>query len=59
MEEEEIDCEFTTELVCPHCGEEIGDSFELPDSGEHSCYNCGRKFSYLREIEITYTSTKL
>ena len=50
--------EYTDEVVCPWCGSDIGDSWELDDSGEMECYACGRAFSYERNVEVTYTSKR-
>ena len=55
----DIDHEFTDEITCPHCGEELIDSWEYGDSGEHKCYECGGKFTHERNITITYCTAKL
>lgn len=57
---EAIDAEYTTEITCPHCGYVSGDSWEMPEvSEEEWCPECDGKYKYEREIEVTYTSTKL
>lgn len=56
--EEEIDHDFTSEVVCPHCGHIHGDSCELPDSDDMYCANCGEEFHFTREIEVTYSTYK-
>ncbi len=49
----------TSNLVCPWCGYEDPDSWELADEdGEYECPNCGRVFEYMSEISHTYTSRK-
>ena len=56
----EIDALFTNEIVCPYCGHEISDSWECPDADDELyCDNCGKEFSYIRNIEVTYSSYKL
>lgn len=56
---EEIEHEYTKEIVCPHCGEEYSDSWEYgQDSEELECYECSGKFHYEREVEVTYTTVK-
>ena len=55
---EEIDHEFTSEIVCPHCGYEFSDSWESPNSGEMICCECDSEFTFEREVEITYSTTK-
>lgn len=53
-----IDHEYTEEIVCPHCGEEFIDSWEFADIGEHTCYECGGKFSHERDVTVTYSTQK-
>jgi len=53
----EIDHEYTDEIVCPNCGYELSDSWEMPDSGEYDCCECQSKFEFERDIEITYKTT--
>ncbi|MCM3739214.1 hypothetical protein M3210_02915 [Oceanobacillus luteolus] len=52
--------EFEREVVCPYCGSEQSDSWELDGSdGEENetyCGTCGEDFVYIRNIEITYSS---
>jgi len=47
---------FEGNITCPYCGNEVGDSWEMSDSGEEECGECGSKFDYEREVEITYSS---
>ena len=56
---EEIDCEYTDEIVCPYCGYELGDSYELGESGEYDCDKCGKEFEYHQHIEVTYCTYKI
>lgn len=54
-----IDCEFTKEIVCPYCGHTFSDSWEYCDfDDEMFCDECGNEFSYERKIEVTYVSYK-
>lgn len=42
-------------LVCPYCGYENKDSFELPDEDdEYVCPRCGSVLKYSRNITISY-----
>lgn len=50
-----IDHEYTGEIVCPNCGQEERDSWEMSDSGEVEC-DCGITFEYERHVEVTYSS---
>lgn len=48
----------TQEIVCPYCGYEFGDSWEL--RGDHStatCGRCGKDFHYARYYECTYNTS--
>lgn len=54
------DTVYHTEIVCPHCHTEWGDSCEYTnDQGEETCDACGKRFTYTRDIEITYTTEKI
>lgn len=39
-----IDCSYTDEVVCPHCGYEYSDSWEFSDYEEEECCECGESF---------------
>lgn len=56
----EINHKYTSSIVCPYCGFEDGDSWELDSDGEddYQCGSCEKEFSYERDISITYTTTK-
>lgn len=49
------------EITCPHCGYELGDSWEEypgeEDLGLYYCEDCGKGYYATRNIEITYTTT--
>ncbi|MGB5217370.1 MAG: hypothetical protein WBN66_03630 [Smithella sp.] len=62
MTDKEIDTDYTREVVCPFCGYEFGDSWEI-DFGpcmegdtEVTCGGCEKDFPVSRHIEITYSS---
>jgi hypothetical protein len=58
-EPDESDCYGTANAVCPWCGYEDEDSFELRgDSGDTDCPDCGKSFHYEREMVVTYTTSK-
>jgi len=52
------DTDFTQEITCPWCGQEQSDSWDAPDECEHTCDNCGNEYSHVREIEVTYSTSK-
>lgn len=56
---EEIDHEFTDEIVCPHCGKEMMDSWEWSEYGEEDCGDCGKRFSYERIVTVDYSTQKI
>lgn len=48
-------------ITCPSCGEVCnGDSWEVSvNYGEETCYECGTKFSWNRDIDVSYSSELL
>ena len=54
----EGDTDYTTEVICPHCGYEYRDSWEL-EEGTTECQNCGNSFEIDRYVEVTYCTTKV
>ncbi|MFB4471756.1 hypothetical protein ACDI16_02160 [Oceanobacillus caeni] len=58
--EEGTEFEYEREAICPYCGSEQMDSWELSgDGGEENetyCGTCGEDFKYVRNIEITYST---
>ena len=53
---DEIDHEYTDEVVCPHCGFECGDSWEFPDEDDRECDECGKQYAFFRDYKISYVS---
>lgn len=50
---------YTMDMVCPYCGYEDLDSWEHDhDSGEADCLDCGKHYSYQREVSTTYCTYK-
>ena len=48
------------EITCPYCGHEHGDSWEEShDDGERDCGECGSKFSWQRDVAVSYSSQPL
>lgn len=63
-EGEKIHNKYTREVVCPHCGYEMSDSWELElehdgDEMEVDCVDCGEPFIVSINIKITYSTFKL
>lgn len=64
--EKQIDCSFTRDVVCPYCGYEFKDSYELfefynshgEDNVDVECDECGKEFNAYRHITIDYSSHK-
>jgi hypothetical protein len=57
----EFDCEYTDAIVCPYCGHEQSDSWEIcgdRNDGETDCGECEKKFSYSRDFTVNYTTHK-
>ena len=61
----EIDCSYTDEIVCPHCGYTFQNSWEIADpldaSSEHEieCEECEKEFMFYAEWEVHYCSRKI
>ncbi len=50
--------DFTPEITCPHCGHVKSDSWECAE-GERECGDCGRTYDVIRNVEVTYSTTKV
>ena len=65
MGAEEIDTDYTRQLVCPYCGHVETDSWEIAagggdgDVGTTNCGECGREYEYTINVDITYSSNKM
>jgi len=62
-EEKMIDTYHTNNIVCPYCGEEDVDGWELFDFDETevegcTCGACGKVFNASREFSATYCTYK-
>ena len=59
----EIDCEGTSEIVCPWCGVEYMDSFEMGgyhnNDGEDKCESCEKPFRWSRNITVDYSTERI
>lgn len=57
---EQIDHNHTMNIVCPYCGCEDDDSYEVEpgeeELGLQTCGNCEKEFYAHRNISITYTT---
>lgn len=55
-----VNHEYTEEVVCPYCGHEFTDSWELSgedgQEGETDCGQCERLFLYYRNISVSYST---
>lgn len=57
---EKFDTDYTDNIVCPYCGYEESDSLEhtWDYDDEYECENCGKTFSWERNVLVSYTSFK-
>jgi len=54
------DTSYTPDIICPWCGESLGDSWELSsNSDELECENCEHAYTYERIIDVTYSTSKV
>lgn len=63
MSEREINCRYTSEIVCPHCGHEFRDSWDYHLEGsttlECTSEECGKEFFVEPVFTVEYVSEKL
>jgi hypothetical protein len=62
--EEEIDCDYNSEPVCPYCGYHKDGAWELGLGGDGDdidveCGDCGETYRIILNLEITYSTEKL
>lgn len=50
---------YSPEIICPYCGYEYSDSWEMIDSGNETCEECGKEFKFERDVEVSYSTYKL
>lgn len=62
MESKPIDHECTPNAVCPYCGYEDKDSWELGNGtyndGHVACGECGQTFLWYRDVEVSFSTDK-
>ena len=60
---EEIDHDYTRDVVCPHCGYTWEDSWELGlsdgDGIRIDCGRCGKPMKIECQISVTYSTEKI
>jgi len=49
----------TDNPICPYCGHEERDVFDLFDSGEIECTGCGREFHYEKNVWVTWDTSEI
>ena len=63
LEDNEIDCQCTCNVICPYCGYEYTHSYELFDTTEVTtivmCDGCNQKFKAEVEFEPSYYTYKI
>lgn len=55
----EINTTLTDEIVCPHCGHEFSDSWDVDGDQVVKCAECGEEFEAARFIHVSYTSQRV
>jgi transcription elongation factor Elf1 len=51
---------YEKNIICPYCDHEDENSWEFQeDSAIHACGNCEKEFNVTREIEVTYTTSRI
>lgn len=63
VDPEDLDLDYNREPVCPHCGAEKRDAFEIfgtrSDDAETECDGCEKPFAVTRHVEVTYSTRKV
>lgn len=52
----EIDCKYTNEVICPFCGYEHSESWDISE-GVQECDKCAKKFYMTKDMTVEYSST--
>lgn len=51
---------YESNVKCPYCDWEDQDSWEFDqDSGTHTCGSCEKEFNVEREVEVTYSTSRI
>ena len=58
MKEKDFETKRTMNAICPWCGHEDLDSWELED-GEYDCGTCDKPYIVERCVDVSYTTTKI
>jgi DNA-directed RNA polymerase subunit RPC12/RpoP len=53
-----LDTFRTENIICPYCKYQDKDSWELEDSDDYQCPECGEEFYVEKVIDIKYTTSK-
>lgn len=53
-----FDCNGTNEIVCPYCGEEDSDSWEVNEGGFHECGYCEKNFMLEVNFSKDFSSSR-
>lgn len=53
------DTKWEAEPVCPHCGDNVTEPYDLNDYDEIECARCEHPFETRRHVEIRYSTFKL
>jgi transcription elongation factor Elf1 len=60
---DDIDHDYTNEVVCPWCGHEHECSYEFfernRESTESNCGECGKPFAASRYFDVSYSTKKI
>ncbi len=55
--------QFEDNIICPYCGYEVRDSWELGGGGEHDdsmiCDACAREFEWSRILTAQYSTRRI
>lgn len=58
IKRDDIDSTYEDEIVCPHCGYNFSDSWEVHDDCKMECDFCDQSFELIINREVSYSTYK-
>ena len=55
--DKEVDTDFKDECICPYCGHEQSDSWEI-SNGPHTCGFCDQEFEVEKDYSVTFSTSR-
>ena len=55
---DEMNTDYTKDIICPFCGYIFTDSWELIDESDAECPECEKTFDLEVDVTVRYTTTR-